>query len=53
MTLSYGVVVPIEPTGELAAQDVLRRLYPHAAADERDFIWLRWRAAPFFELVAT
>ncbi|MGF6178592.1 hypothetical protein [Ensifer sp. 4252] len=53
MTFSYGVVIVTEVAGEIADPDDIKRFYPHAAADPRDFVWVRWRLASLSELVAT
>lgn len=53
MTCSYGVVIVAEVAGEFAEPDDIKRFYPHAAADPRDFVWVRWRPASLAELVAT
>jgi len=52
-TCSYGVVIIAEVAGEYAEPDDIKRFYPHAAGDPRDFVWVRWRPASLAELVAT
>jgi hypothetical protein len=52
-TTSYGVVVFMEVSGEVAENPELAEYYPHVPAIGDPYIWGLWRPASLSELIAT